>query len=176
MKCCCFIVSWFNMEMKKEAAPEVKREQNIRILLRKIEMTKKREGKELQPCFLYTETWTQLPAFSSLISLSSLPSALLPLSSPLLVTTATGGGQKTKGEEKCVDERLRQLKNIEFVLWRGADLLFGAWVPSDVNIFVCWYKSLKVIYSKNKLFWQRKWSNSCNQVDVLTISTTLFQS
>lgn len=45
---------------------------------------------------------------------------------PLLVTTATGEGQKTQAAEKCVDEELSQLKNIKFVLRREADLLSGA--------------------------------------------------
>lgn len=75
-----------------------------------------------RPRFLYPETRHNSPRSLS-SHLSSLPSISLPLSSPLLVTTATGEGQKTKGDEKCADETLSQLKNGKFLLRRGADLL-----------------------------------------------------
>ncbi len=85
-----------------------------------VEIKKKREQEE-RPWFLYPETRHNPPSPFPLISppaLFSLPSISPPLNFPLLVTTATGEGQKTKGDEgreKCSDWKLSQLQNSMFL-------------------------------------------------------------
>lgn len=66
----------------------------------------------MEPRFLYLETCTHLLSLSSLF-----PPFFKPCfhsAPPPLVTTATGEGQKTKGVEKCADERISQLKITKF--------------------------------------------------------------
>lgn len=74
-----------------QAAPEAKREEKLRIWW---------EKKEEKPRKLTTTTLFLLS------HLPSLPPSFQPYfhsAPPLLVTTATGEGQKTKADEKCAD-------------------------------------------------------------------------
>lgn len=87
---------------------------------------------------------TQHPPFPFLSSLSLPPSLSFPLSSPLLVTTATGEGQKMKRDEKCADSMLSQITRGKFVLRTGSDLLYQFGHSKSVS------KSSMLIYFAQK--------------------------
>lgn len=124
------------MGMKKRGNTKERRELTVRGEKKGKEKNKRRKRNGIIVPLPRNLNTTTLSLLSSLFShLSSLPPALLPLSSPLLVTTATGEGQKPKGDEWCASTRRVKLKTQSFVLRRDAELLFGARVPLECALF-----------------------------------------